>query len=63
MRRVPQYTEWNVSKDQRDEEKRCAEASDNDIQIIFDAEVRRRFGEAISRAAVNSKTSGDKRKR
>jgi len=54
--------EWNQLKDQLDQRRdrleqriRDEKLRDGDISQLFDAEIRYRFGELISRAALSSK--------
>ena len=46
--------EWNLLKDQFDALVRDENMPDESIEKFFDYEIRRRFGEAISRASGGS---------
>jgi hypothetical protein len=52
MPRDVQRSEWKALKDQFDELIRNERARGDDVEKLFDAEVRRRFGEMISRSLV-----------
>ena len=52
MPRDVQRSEWKALKDQFDELIRNERARGDDVEKLFDAEVRRRFGEMISRCLV-----------
>ena len=52
MPRDVQRSEWKALKDQFDELIRNERARGDDVEKFFDAEVRRRFGEIISRSLV-----------
>jgi len=63
MARALDYIEWNRVKDQLDQRRdrleqrlRDDKLRDGDISQLFDAEIRYRFGELISRAARSSRT-------
>jgi hypothetical protein len=47
--------EWKDLKDQFDELIRSGRAKDDDVEKLFDAQIRRRFGEMISQALLNPK--------
>ena len=59
MSRDAQRSEWKSPKDQFDELMRNERAQGDDVEKLFDAEIRRRFGEMISRSLLKPKARGD----
>ena len=57
MAQDPDRNEWIAVKDQFEELKQRESQSVPDVQETFDEEIRRRFGEMISRAAVGTPKS------
>jgi hypothetical protein len=58
MPRDVQRSEWKSLKDQFDELIRDERARGDDVEKLFDAEIRRRFGEMISRSLLKPKARG-----
>jgi hypothetical protein len=55
MSRDAQRSEWKSPKDQFDEPIHNERAQGDDVEKLFDAEIRRRFGEMISRSLLKPK--------
>jgi hypothetical protein len=54
MAQDPDEKRLEALKDQFKELKRCESASGSSLEEIFDAEIRRRFGEMIYRATIGT---------
>jgi len=55
---LPNYIEWQPAKPRSDQDASEASSRRDDLATLFDEEIRRRFGEIISRAVLNSKKLG-----